>query len=40
MGQETQPALAAVTGERNGLPIGPPVSFWHGSELKHISVLN
>ncbi|CAN6249349.1 unnamed protein product [Urochloa humidicola] len=26
LGQETQDALAAVTGERNGLPIGPPTA--------------
>ena len=26
LGQQSQPALAATTGERNGIPIGPPVS--------------
>ena len=36
LGQQTQPALVAVTEERNGIPIGPPVSLtWIPLVLKH-----
>jgi beta-glucosidase len=33
-GQEIHHALAAFTGERNGIPIGPPVSSFQESELQ------
>jgi len=41
LGQQTQPALVAVTEERNGIPIGPPVSLtWIRLVLKHMMLIN